>query len=74
MDLASRLRYKIVITVIDNVATRTPENINNSLVTGDIEVVVNEIIVESAAEMLPIIVNCDQEAPEETRLKYRFLF
>ncbi|WPY00936.1 Aspartate--tRNA ligase [Candidatus Trichorickettsia mobilis] len=73
MDLASRLRYETVITVIGNVTARTPETINNSLATGDIEVVVNELIVESAAEMLPIIVNGDQEAPEETRLKYRFL-
>ncbi|WP_316354548.1 aspartate--tRNA ligase [Candidatus Trichorickettsia mobilis] len=73
MDLSSRLRYESVITVIGNVTARTAETINNSLATGDIEVVVNELIVESAAEMLPITVNNDQEAPEETRLKYRFL-
>ncbi|MGH7355771.1 MAG: aspartate--tRNA ligase, partial [Candidatus Rokuibacteriota bacterium] len=37
------------------------------------EVAVDELVVESAAEPLPLQVNSDAEFPEETRLRYRFL-
>ncbi|XVN43270.1 MAG: aspartate--tRNA ligase [Candidatus Rickettsia vulgarisii] len=73
MDEASRLRYESVITITGKVVARTVETVNNSLATGKIEVLVDEFIIESNAETLPFSVNSDQEAPEETRLKYRFL-
>ena len=73
MEEASHLKYETVITIIGNVVARTQETINDSLVTGKIEVLVNELNVESCADALPFAVNSDQEAPEETRLRYRFL-
>ena len=72
-DTASYLRYESVITVEGKVLARSTETINNSMETGTIEVAVESYIVESESEMLPLIVNSDQDAPEDARLKYRFL-
>lgn len=72
-DQASYLRYESVITVEGEVIARDQETVNTSMDTGYIEVSVSSYIVESEAEMLPMIVNTDQEEPEDTRLKYRFL-
>lgn len=72
-DKASYLRYESVITVEGSVVKRSPDAINNAMETGEIEVVVEKYILESESEMLPLIVNSDQDAPEDTRLKYRFL-
>ncbi|WP_375326838.1 aspartate--tRNA ligase [Candidatus Tisiphia endosymbiont of Nemotelus uliginosus] len=73
MEEASCLKYESVITIIGQVVARTLATINNSLDTGEIEVLVEELIIESHAAPLPFVVNADQEAPEDTRLKYRFL-
>lgn len=72
-EKASHLRYESVITIEGTVLARSIETINSSIDTGEIEVSVEKYILESDAEMLPLGVNSDQEAPEETRLKYRFL-
>lgn len=72
-DVASRTRDESVITVVGKVVARTPETVNKNLPTGGIEVVAESFHVESAAEQLPMIVNQDQEFPENIRLKYRFL-
>lgn len=72
-EKASHLRYESVITIEGTVLARSAETINSSIDTGEIEVSVEKYILESDAEMLPLGVNSDQEAPEETRLKYRFL-
>ncbi len=70
---ASYLKYESVITVTGKVLERTTETINKSMDSGEVEVSVDSYILESDSEMLPMIVNSDQEEPEETRLKYRFL-
>lgn len=72
-DQASYLRYESIITVEGQVIARDEETVNTSMDTGYIEVSVNSYFVESEAEMLPMIVNTDQDEPEDTRLKYRFL-
>lgn len=73
MDDASRLRYESVVTIVGEVVARLDDTINNSLMTGKIEILVSEFIIESNAETLPLMVNSEQISPEETRLKYRFL-
>lgn len=73
MDDASRLRYESVITVVGIVLKRSLDTVNLALMTGEVEVLVTDLIIESNAEALPLIVNSEQLAPEETRLKYRFL-
>ncbi|MGC0372473.1 MAG: hypothetical protein DGJ47_001187, partial [Rickettsiaceae bacterium] len=71
---ASYLRYESVITIEGTVVMRDKEAFNSNMETGEIEISVESYILESAAEQLPMIVNNpDQESPEETRLKYRFL-
>ncbi|PCJ24721.1 MAG: aspartate--tRNA ligase [Rickettsiales bacterium] len=72
-DKATHLRYESVITVEGTVVARSNETANNSIETGQIEVDAEKYILESDSEMLPLIVNSDQDAPEDTRLKYRFL-
>jgi len=72
-EKASSLHYESVITIEGNVVARDKETINKSIDTGEIEVHIESYILESDAEVLPMMVNSDQEAPEETRLKYRFL-
>ncbi|MEO0524760.1 MAG: aspartate--tRNA ligase, partial [Pseudomonadota bacterium] len=47
--------------------------INPNIATGEIEVFIRDIEVLGAAEELPLPVFGDQEYPEETRLKYRYL-
>ena len=47
--------------------------VNPKIPTGEIEVYVSEIEVLGAAQELPLQVFGDQEYPEETRLKYRYL-
>ncbi len=68
------LRLESVITITGKVVKRTPDTVNASMPTGEIEVVVDELKVESAAETpLPVQVNSDAITSEELRLKYRFL-
>ena len=71
--LAEALRLESVITVTGKVVARSAETINQQLATGEIEVQVGEIAVQSEADTLPFPVNADTEYPEEMRLRYRFL-
>lgn len=73
VDLYSGITVESVITVIGDVVKREDSTINSEMKTGDIEVVITELIVESVAQPLPISVNTDQDVSEEIRLKYRFL-
>jgi aspartyl-tRNA synthetase len=70
---AEGLRLESVITVTGRVVARAASAVNPKLETGEIEVEVQELAVQSAAEPLPLQVNTDGEFPEETRLRYRFL-
>jgi aspartyl-tRNA synthetase len=72
-DTISAIRLESVITISGKVVKRSKETINSELQTGDIEVVIHDVTVQSSAELLPLMVNGDQDFPEETRLKYRFL-
>src|SRR5437899_10049940 len=70
---AEPLRLESVITVGGQVVPRAPAAVNPKLPTGEIELAVAELTVQSSAEPLPLQVNSDTEFPEETRLRYRFL-
>ena len=73
LDSASRLRFESVITVTGKVVARSKEAMNKDLDTGEIEVLADEYILESAADTLPFPVNAETDCPEDLRLKYRFL-
>jgi aspartyl-tRNA synthetase len=55
------------------VKARDESLVNTKIPTGEIEVFVRDLEVLGASEELPLIVFGDQEYPEETRLKYRYL-
>ena len=67
------LSNETVITIVGKVLTRSDETINKNLPTGEIEVQIQEIEVQSVAQTLPFPVNQDTGYPEDMRLKYRFL-
>jgi aspartyl-tRNA synthetase len=70
---AEGLRLESVITVAGTVVRRAPGAENTKLPTGEIELAVTQLTVQSVADPLPLQVNSDAEFPEETRLRYRFL-
>jgi aspartyl-tRNA synthetase len=70
---AEALRLESVVTMTGHVAARTEDTINPNLPTGEVELVIDALDVQSVAEPLPFPVNTDAEYPEEMRLTYRFL-
>jgi len=70
---AQRWRPESVVTVTGRVMQRTAETVNTDLPTGAVELVVDAVQMQSAAETLPLHLAGDEEGPEETRLRYRFL-
>jgi aspartyl-tRNA synthetase len=72
-DAASGLRLESVVTLTGAVVARGPEALNPRLPTGEIELAVDDLAVQSTADTLPLQVNSDTDFPEETRLRYRFL-
>ncbi|MCR0981921.1 aspartate--tRNA ligase [Roseomonas populi] len=70
---ADDVRPESVITVTGEVVAREPSTVNPRLATGEIELRVRELTVQSRADVLPFQVATDDDAPEEMRLRYRFL-
>ena len=68
-----KVRSEWCIRIDGEVKARDPELVNAKLPTGEVEVFVREIEVLGASKELPLMVFGDQEYPEETRLKYRYL-
>ncbi|SFR41237.1 aspartate--tRNA ligase [Litoreibacter janthinus] len=68
-----KVRSEWCIRIDGNVMARAPELVNPKLPTGEVEVFIRDIEVLGASDELPLMVFGDQEYPEETRLKYRFL-
>src|SRR5579864_2011898 len=71
--VAETLRAEWVVRVDGKVRRRPGGTENPELPTGAVEVYIREIEVLGPAGELPMPVFGDQEYPEETRLKYRFL-
>ncbi|MBY6113731.1 aspartate--tRNA ligase [Mameliella alba] len=68
-----KVRSEWCIRIDGNVKARDESLINAKLPTGEIEVYIRDLEVLGEAQELPLIVFGDQEYPEETRLKYRYL-
>jgi aspartyl-tRNA synthetase len=69
-----KLRSEYCIRIDGEVKARDPELVNPKLPTGEIEVFIRDMEVLGAVSGdLPLQVFGDQEYPEETRLKYRYL-
>jgi aspartyl-tRNA synthetase len=71
--LAETLRSEWVVRIDGKLRKRPAGTENPAMPTGQVEVYIDEIEVLGAAGELPMPVAGEQEYPEETRLKYRFL-
>ena len=67
------VRSEWCIRVDGEVKARDESLINPKLPTGEIEVFIRDIEVLGQSSELPLMVFGDQEYPEETRLRYRYL-
>ena len=72
-EAADALRVESVVTVTGRVVPRSPATVNPRLPTGEIEVQVAALEVQSSADTLPMQVAGDEKFPDEIRLKYRFI-
>jgi len=68
-----KVRSEWVIRIDGNVMARDESLINPKLPTGEVEVFIRDMEVLGEAAELPLPVFGDQDYPEETRLKYRFI-
>ncbi|MDJ0994857.1 MAG: aspartate--tRNA ligase [Dinoroseobacter sp.] len=68
-----KVRSEWCIRIDGTVKARDESLINPKIPTGEIEVFIRDMEILGTAEELPLPVFGDQEYPEETRLKYRFL-
>ena len=68
-----KVRSEWCIRIDGVVKARDESLVNPKLPTGEIEVFVRDLEVLGPAGELPLMVFGDQEYPEETRLRYRFL-
>ena len=66
-------RAESVVTIDGVVVARDAATINVKLPTGEIEIHAKGVVVQSAAQELPLPVFGEAEYPEEIRLKYRYL-
>ena len=73
LPILEALRLESVVTIDGDVKARSAATVNANLPTGQIEVFARNVVVLSKSEELPLPVAGEQEYPEETRLKYRFL-
>ena len=71
--IADRLRPESVITVTGTVVNREEGTVNPKLPTGAIELKAADVVLQSAADVLPMQVAGDERFPDEIRLKYRFI-
>ena len=68
-----KLRSEWCVRIDGEVKARDASLVNPKLPTGEIEVFVRDMEVLGSAAELPLMVFGDQEYPEETRLRYRYL-
>jgi len=70
---AEQLRGEWVISVGGTVRERGPERVNPKLSTGEIEVVVDEIVVLNKSDTPPFEPDSVEKISEEMRLRYRYI-
>ena len=70
---AETARVESVVTVTGSMVARSEDTVNPSLPTGEVELRLEEFVVDSPAELLPLQVNSDKDYGEDIRLKHRYL-
>lgn len=72
-NVLEKLRVESVVTVTGQVIARDAEAVNPKMPTGEVELDIKDVFVNSEADVLPMTVNSDEEYGEDIRLKYRYL-
>ncbi len=70
---AEGVRQESVITVTGRVVARTEDTQNKTLPTGEVEIRIDDLVLQSPAEELPLPIFGEPDYPEDIRLRYRFL-
>jgi aspartyl-tRNA synthetase len=74
LDVIAEVRFEWVLQITGKVTKRPSGMENPKMETGEIEVIATEVKVLNPAKTLPFMVSGEeQEADENTRLKYRYL-
>ena len=74
LDVIAEVRFEWVLQITGKVTKRPSGMENPKMETGEVEVVATEVKVLNPAKTLPFMVSGEeQEADENTRLKYRYL-
>lgn len=73
LDEVASIKLESVLTVEGEVLERAAELVNDKIPTGEIEVKLTKLVVESAAAQIPFQIADNNDYPEDLRLKYRFL-
>ncbi len=73
IDELAHLPKETVLRIEGEVVARPPETVNPVLETGEVEVDAQRFEVLGAAALLPFNVFPEEDAPEDTRLRWRFL-
>ncbi|WFQ93648.1 aspartyl-tRNA synthetase [Mycoplasma feriruminatoris] len=71
IDLINNVKSEYVIEVKGIVVKR--KSVNNELVTGEIEVIINDLLIINKSELTPFVLENDVNVNEDTRLTYRYL-
>ncbi len=66
-------KNEMVVCFEGKVVKRSTDTVNDKMLTGEIELLIEKVDVLSNCDSLPLQVNSDGEFPEDTRLTYRFL-
>ena len=61
LDKIASIKLESVITIIGEVVARSVDAINSKITTGEIEIKVNQLLIESLAEQIPFQINADNE-------------
>ena len=72
-DEIEGIKLESVVNVSGKVVERKKDTINKNLSTGQIEIKVNRIDILNESQTIPFQVAAQDDAPEELRLKYRYL-
>lgn len=72
-NTASELKMEFCVAAVGTVRTRPVGMVNKDMATGEVELAVSELEVLNSCLPLPFMVDSDDEANENLRLKYRYL-
>ena len=73
MKSVEHIKNESVVTITGKVVARPEETANDKIPTGAVELDIQEFLIQSAADPLPMQVNAEADTGEDVRLTYRFL-